>query len=827
MDEGKRNRPSYYFKSVVPWVYCGVLNYSQIAAATQSVGWIAQHEVFFLVPLAWYEIKNGELVFKDWAMVCPFIFVDNDFSLMTGREHYGWVKVRAWLDRLDPDWADEPRNPRVLMDMRTKLFPRVYAGEPLEPRSLLQITQEPAPNVLANPFSAEGLLSPLWGMSDALRTSIRFLEDTLGFVGGLPFKGYDARSVPSAAKMLTQSWLNLGRLLPWWQLDRDTMSEAYARAHARGPNFYLNQITLKQFRDAAEPKYACYQALVHSRVTIDHIYRQGLLGASSVALGDPTGGIRLLLHDYPEQQIQSTLGLEVTEWRRGEDKERLAVLTPCLPFWATYDLRYDNGDTLCWRTKTSDWHCDPCVDRVPKSGRANRFNATRGAAIQALHGPFVYPDVTARVFPLKADREHLLDYCEEYLNRHGDEPTVGELRTINGDRFEPWGDFVYMVVVTHGTEDSVAYSEGNNVGPIAGDQIVFYVPVKWYRKWPNDSEAFTEVNKEEKLFKLGVLTPYVFGDGRQVVSEREVNGIPSLYGQVLGGPDAWLNTYRGQERSVLAHLQTLVVTPLDAGQPAREETLIEIVEVPDRVLDVLESELKSTGNVVAATVKWLNYWVFRLHYWIERLYGLILGVFGIVLRPRFLTYLAKLPFNYVALKEVKSTSKEAGKPVEREMSYQAIVLVEKTMERLFDGDAWVEKNDWKYQRFAESLNDNIRIDIRYHDMIDIAGKLGLGDPNIVSRPGSAPIQEFRPENPFMIRVHLEESLGCNVSTKVAGAPWSRDIAVHKETETRCSFEPLRWLERQWLKSFADEDGPQQMIKDYLRVFAKGTGLPGI
>ncbi len=64
------------------------------------------------------------------------------------------------------------------------------------------------------------------------------------------------------------------------------------------------------------------------------------------------------------------------------------------------------------------------------------------------------------------------------------------------------------------------------------------------------------IGKTFSLYKLGVLTPFAFGEGRQVISEREVNGLSSTYGELAGGPDVWLNTFRGKERSVLAELTT-------------------------------------------------------------------------------------------------------------------------------------------------------------------------------------------------------------------------------------------------------------------------------
>ncbi len=722
MDEGRNNRPTHYFKPAMPWVYCEVLNYGQMSTATQNRGWIAQHEVFFLVPLAWYVIEKGELVFKDWAMVCPFVFVDNDISLQTGREIYGWVKARAWLDRLDPNWADDPGTPRLLMDMRTQVFPRAYAGERLQPRTLLQIAQNPPPSVFRDPFGKQDLLGPAWSIPDAVRTSIGYVKDAFEFFSAFPFRGYDARSIPTTGKMQAHNLKELNRFLPWWQLNRDTELQADARAQSRARNYYLNQITLKQFRDAAEPKYACYQALVNSRITVDHYYDGGLLGAPNVALGDLTGGIRLLLHEYPDQPIQSILGLEVSEWRQAEDNHRLAVLTPQFPFWATYDLRYDNGDTLCWRTKRSKWNCDPC----PPSLRRDSCESVQhdpgrrgpGAIRQVRVSRRLGSRLPARSRPSRSCKK----YCDDNLNRLGDLEDGPSGTTNVRDRFEAWGEFVYMLVITHSNEDSVSFSEHNNVGPTAGDQIAFYFPVKWYRD--EASPQGISAGSDSGLFKLGVVAPYVFGNGRQVVSEREVNGIPSMFGDVEGGPDVWLNTFRGKERSVLAKLSATFITALDAGQPARKETLVEVVDVPGLVLAQIEHDLVTKGalNFIKKLFGCGSRWVM---YGIRRVKCLFFCVLTHCHQPAFLGYIKEYALNQVSLKQVRATSAEAGRPAAYPFSYQALVLVTKKVRRLFAGVFWVDSANWGCQRFAERIDANIRIDIHYHESMDIAGILGL------------------------------------------------------------------------------------------------------
>lgn len=825
MDEEVCDRPRHYFKPAMPWVYLEVLNYGQMATETQNMGWIAQHEVFFLIPLEWYVIEKGELVFKDWAMITPFIFVDNDISMTDGREVYGWVKVRAWLNHLDPNWADDARSPRQLMNMQTMLFPRVYSGEALEPRSLLQITQDPAPSVFRSPLSEHDMFGPLWSIPDAMRNSMGLIGDMVQFVGGLPLRGYSPRSVVGRSEMLSKSILNVNRFLPWWQLDRDTVKKADDRAYAHGRNFHLNQMTLKQFRDAAEPEYACFQALVNSRISVDHYYDGGMLGPTRVALGDLTGGIRIRLHDYPEQQIHSTLGLEVAQWERTSRGDRVAQLIPQLPFWATFDLGYDGGDTLCWRTKTSDWHHTPHCDDVLEFVEGNAFNSTRGAAIQESYGPYEYPDVTVRVFPLRADIRALEQYCDAYINRHGNEFLHGEaLCDVHGHRFEPWGPFVYMAVITHSNEEATAFSVGNNVGAITDEQIVFYLPVKWYKR-DKGEDPLTNSNKDESLFKLAVLTPFVFGSSRQVVSEREVNGLPAFHGRISGGPDVWLNTFRGKERSVLAELRTLLITEFDVGQPSREEKLIEIVQVPRSVLETLESELRKPGSAFVRFFSYLYFMVLRLVVWVERFFALILRFFGIYLRPAFLEFLSRVPFNHVSLKRVRATAKAAGKKTDYRENYEAIVMVEKTIERLFTGRYWAEKSDWNYQQFVERINDDIRIDLHYYEGLDIAGILGLQNGQFITREGKAPVQEFRPEDPFRIRLHAKEALGCNVAVRNPCEPWRDDLTVDEDVEKICGcrLERPKGIRRAELKYFAKKNGPQKMIRNYLRVFAKSRG----
>ena len=81
------DRPPHYFKPAAPFVLMQTVNYDRLEI--EKVGWLTQHEAIFSIPLEWYELRNGDWVFKDWAMTYPFIYLDHPISIWMGREMYG------------------------------------------------------------------------------------------------------------------------------------------------------------------------------------------------------------------------------------------------------------------------------------------------------------------------------------------------------------------------------------------------------------------------------------------------------------------------------------------------------------------------------------------------------------------------------------------------------------------------------------------------------------------------------------------------------------------------------------------------------------------
>jgi hypothetical protein len=589
----EREGSGHYFTPAIPFVYLQIVNYGKMSTESANLGWIAQNEVLFSVPLEWYRVEEGRLVFKDWALVCPFVFVDNDMSVATGREVYGWTKVKSWLDPIPSLWTENPRSPRRLLDLSTKVFPRLYAGESLVPRSLVEVHQNAPASLSPTVLTKDELFNPLWSIPRAVRGSMALMNDAFELFAGLPILGYArSRNVPTMGRMMRRALRNMNSVLPWItrtevgarDVDEGGRADGSgARVNVQTPNHrgitrprrsrpYFNQITLKQFRDAAEPDLACYQAIVNSRICVDRYYDMGMLGSLDVLMGDLSGGFQIRVHEYPGQPIVDALGLRPIAEIRNEHGAPVAILEPRLPFWLTCDLRYDLGETLCWRTKRSAWTSGaeflPRSRPSPDQGfRGNPYNVTRGPAMQELAGPFHFPDVTLRVFPLVADWDRLSSFCDRYLNdldwSAGSAPDPKS--TVAGNRFEPWGSCIYMVVTTYGDQYGTTWTEGNNVGQFAQREAAFYVPVKW------------RVGDALECFSLALLTPYAFADsGRQVISDREVNGRTSLHARIES-KDTWLGESGPfAEPRPLMRMKTLLIPAFHRGQPAEERTLVEI-----------------------------------------------------------------------------------------------------------------------------------------------------------------------------------------------------------------------------------------------------------
>jgi hypothetical protein len=323
-----------YFRPFLPYVYLMVINYGKMAVEAANLGWIAQNEIAFSIGLEWYKKENGVLKFHDFAYVSPFIYVDNDLSMTTGREVYGWPKSLVSLTPEISSWMENPRKGAQLATVSAMVFPELYAGARKELRPLMQIEQAATPSFTQVPPDPMSPLFPWNAIPNAIRGTAAMLGDFGGVLSGLGI----TRAQPGATP---RSFMDMAALLG-------------KNLNPYNPNLYFNTVNLKQFRDSGVQGAFCYQAVTNAPMSLVKFNAGGMLGDTAMMLGDVTGGYRIRMHKWQSQPIVDSLGLEVArEW--DGDGCRVAELAPVCPLWLDVDMQYARGVALAWRARDQDW----------------------------------------------------------------------------------------------------------------------------------------------------------------------------------------------------------------------------------------------------------------------------------------------------------------------------------------------------------------------------------------------------------------------------------------------------------------------------------------
>jgi hypothetical protein len=778
-----------YFRPALPYVYLMVLNYGSMAPSAvqaQNFGWVAQNEVTFLVPLERWrrDTRTGKPVFVGWANVSPFIFVDSQISLATGREVYGWPKVLAEIDADIPTWTTNPRSPSRLFDLSIPMFRHVYAGEAETQQVLISIDCDPSPAFAQFPFDISNPWSPLTAIPTAVRNSLSLMGEAADLLLGQRVRGFTTdRDARSLLEMGLKAGSYIARLMPemlypsWDRRDWDHTEEERHR-EPPVPRLFNDSVTLKQFRDPGDPSRACYQALVRSRMGVDRVNKCGLLSDLSLLGGDPSGGYTIRIHRHTAQPIVESLGIMVGAAERGTHSE-VAILKPVLPFWTDVDLFYDKGDVICSRTNfgrkgNSRWVAEPQhaghrhsrhrrhhghndhLDQWPLDEIQNRpdhfvrdpipYNTAQGAATQAVAGPFHFPDVTVQVYPLLADQTKLDKFIEGYLN----DPLAG-----SGYRFKTFGSYVYLMVSVCGDQSGAMWSDSNNIGRWADREVTFCIPVKWY--------------EGDKLISAGMIEPFVYANnGRAVTTEREVNGRPSVYATIDSPKDVWLSPTGPGEHRQLLHMETEMFPALGLGQKAQLGTLLEIDE-----RDVLpESD----------TVGWTKV----TETWGPELLADLWRKTNLASDPSVSNATALAleilvhgePINRLSLKQYPD-----AEDVE-EACYQALVNTQRSITHIYE---------------IREILDPVHVRLHRVAGLPIADVLGLKIKSVDSAKGNV-VDVIQPIRPFWMHIAVKEQLG-RVIWVVNGVALKKDVAAGL-TRVRRSVPPselLVWREKgHWL-----------------------------
>lgn len=567
------------FRAVVPYVYLAILDYGQITAGMTNIGWFAQVEVFFCVPVEWYKVVNGKWVFHDWAVITPFIYVDDDISVPQGRTIYGFPKALGRVTPAASRWLTDPVAPVTLAQVETSVFPELYQGKRLESRVFLEVERKAPMSNFRVPPDMHSPLAP-WAVASNVAEAIQgFGLGAMWLAQSMRISPVNPAASPAFAPQM------LAQMAPWFA--------------PGGDGFGVNSLNLKQFRrsDIAPPEYfdatrppqsqICYQGLTNGRMQITAFNGGGLLGEDRTLLGDLSGGHTIKLHEYVSLPIVRTLGLDVHRRWRGDGVD-VAELKPVAPFWVNVNVQYQKGVNLAWRSRDGIWK-DGSGSPVNSAGTpaadsaAARYNTTVASVIDAVAGPFQFSGTTIRVLPLLAHRAKLQAFLDGYINEPLRDPIVredgkGEERV----RLSVWarppaqvnagppigGDFAYVYLAASSYESVT--SKTNNIGDWAKYELEFLIPVKWERQNADGSW---------RLHGVGLVPAYSFMDNSVgAISRLEVLGIPTVGATFVRPESVWLNeTESGIDaKQMLLRVDAEVIPALGVGQKTSMHTLMEI-----------------------------------------------------------------------------------------------------------------------------------------------------------------------------------------------------------------------------------------------------------
>ncbi len=520
------------FKPAAPWVLMQVVDYGKMAVTSANVGWFSQHELAFGVPVRWYKKEKGEWVFADWAMVFPFIYVDNPLSMSGGRKIYGWSKAGIKVDTTSA--ILEPGNLRRLASISLVTAGTNY-GDRSGAEEFLQIFQ-------SRPFvSARSAASDLFSIIPrAIANTITAASSIFETTGGFPLGYTDDRG--SLQEMLARFYGLLNVFSP----------ESY-RAPQKGSGAApFNIVTMKQIREVSS-QGACFQAVVGSKMQIDRTIDGGYLFDPLSA--DSSGGIHIHLLDAKAQPIMQTLGIESSGNSMVEGKQA-STIRPMMPLWLKMDLGYGLADSQWWRTVTTDWTDGDKPNQIPH--RPIPYLNLGSGASEEVRGPYHFPNITLRVMPLRAEKTTLQDLLDKHLGN-------------DFFKFEATGQInlegkTYAVISLIGANFEKMTANGTPGIHYSDRELAFAAPVLWWDK--------TEPDKK----RPALIPLYIFaGTDWNIVTSYEVYGQLSLKSLFVNSDNSWLVDPVGPRKpEPLLTVKTELFPELGKSQEARNLTVLEI-----------------------------------------------------------------------------------------------------------------------------------------------------------------------------------------------------------------------------------------------------------
>lgn len=754
------------FRAVVPYALLAMLDYGQITEAT-NFGWYAQVEVFFAVPVEWYKVVNGKWVFHDWAVITPFIYVDDDFSVPLGRTVYGFPKALARVTAAGSRWVKDPVAPVTLMQVETAVFPELYKGRRLESRVFLEVERAAPMSNFQVPADPGSPIAPWVVSSNVARAVAGFGRDWLSQMQAMRMFPINAGANPAFMPEMMR------RMAPWFA--------------PGGEGFLVNSLNLKQFRRSDDPSRICYQALTNGRMQTTAFNGGGLLGEERTLLGDISGGYTVRLHEYSSLPIARTLGLEVHRRWRGDGVD-VAEVKPVMPFWFDGNVVFQPGITLGWRGRDGIWK-DDCgaqvnPDQVPATGaEAPLYNTKVSSVLDAVAGPFQFSGTTIRVLPLLAHRSRLEGFLDAFINDLVRDPVqredgAGEEQV----RLSIWsrppaqvnagdpigGDFAYVYLTASSYADVT--SKTNNIGNWAKYELSFLIPVKWERKGADG---------KWQVEGVGAVPAFNFvDDSIAAISRLEVQGIPTSSATFKRPDSVWLKEGDSPEGSgqTLLRVDAEILPAIGVGQQTSIQTVIEIG------LTDGDGGQRPTDSW-AASFEWAE--ALRLEM------GTKNGVKKAhpreckVARALALEILGNhTPLALYSLKQFRDVTDP------EKACYQSLVRVPRVLKEVFD---------------VREIEETVMVRLHDFPKLSIVETLGLVATTL-SDSGSGIVYGAQAIRPFYIRATVDEPLSEHLLTRAGTSSWSL---------APCAFQSM----------LSGEDGAPRITADGKAEYLQDQGDP--
>lgn len=281
------------------------VNLQHQSSREADLGWVGEKEATLWV-FAW-DARNHRF---SWFI--PYIFVNGDAVLITGREDYGFPKRLGWLTFPNLDQPDA-------FSVDTTVIPTYEPTTQAVRGPLIEIHRSSTQKSDETPTSAYSTLSHL----------CRDVADRV-FDGHVLSVGQERSAHGSPATGLVSGTGNLiRREVSSLEHKMTRVGEALEQGlFDIGEALGLGNIPLvflKQFRDATDTDRACYQGIIGS-----------LFHVTNFSTGYFLGDYDITLFDYPSTPIRQDFGLAA------------GTLKPKLSFFAEYDSVVEPGTEL-WK----------------------------------------------------------------------------------------------------------------------------------------------------------------------------------------------------------------------------------------------------------------------------------------------------------------------------------------------------------------------------------------------------------------------------------------------------------------------------------------------